>query len=375
MASFIKERLRQARELRGLTKTSLSMLSQVSVMSLSHYESGTREPRQDSLTRLANALSLPESFFCKPMPDRLETPVYFRALRRQKKIFQEQWEQHSALLDELLDEILNYVDIPKLNIPQLSLGEHWATVEKNKIEQAAYKTRELLGLKFGPIPNMIKLLENNGCLVVRLDMDSSEDGFSRWLHGGTIPVVFLSKNTTAYRDRMSMAHELGHLVLHRHITPADTNLKIIEEQAWLFASAFLMPEKGYARDFSYASLDTFRILKQKWKISIAAQVRRCLQLNIISEQAHKNIQINLSRKGWRTCEPYDETTPLEAPNLLEASADIIFKQLCISLEQISNLGALDVIRLLGLEQTYFDRIGDERILPKNKILKFTKYEK
>lgn len=67
-----------------------------------------------------------------------------------------------------------------------------------------------------PIGNLIHLLESKGVRVYSLaEQGKSLDAFSLWHQN--IPFVFLKTNKTAEHSRMDAAHELGHLVLHRHI--------------------------------------------------------------------------------------------------------------------------------------------------------------
>lgn len=376
MATFLKDRLIQAREIRGLNKNSLAMLASISPMSLSNYEAGKQVPRPEGISRLSKALAVPESFFYKPFTP-LKTPVFFRAGYRQKKIFQDQWKQYSVWLNELIEVFAQYLDFPPLKIPQIDLGPNWETVTDRQIEKIAYDTREYLGLHFGPIPNMVKLLENSGCIVLRLSMDSSEDGFSRWILDEKLPIIFLAKDvTSACRDRTSAAHELGHLVMHRNITPTEKNLKIIEHQAWLFAAAFLLPEKGYARDFTYASLSNFVKLKEKWKVSIAAQIMRCAHLEFINENSKRNLFINLSKKGWKTSEPLDDSLPLEEPNLLTACINLLTETMNIPQHEIAEqigLPVQDIARLVGMPIDYFDPIDRNEKLasPRAKIIPFS----
>jgi len=52
---------------------------------------------------------------------------------------------------------------------------------------------------------------------------------------------------------MDAAHELGHLVLHRHLKEKNLTeigaFKEIERQAFYFAGAFLLPERAFHRKY------------------------------------------------------------------------------------------------------------------------------
>lgn len=374
MSAFLKERLQQARIARGINKSTLSMLSSITQTSISNYESGKQLPRPEAITKLANALSVPEGFFFKPLAPTVESPVFFRSFTRQKKVFQEQWAQQSAWLEELLTVYLQYLDLPELKIPRMDLGDNWDSVSSAVIEDIAYKTRVALELRYGPVPNMIRLIENSGCIVLRVDMDPTEFAFSRWLLDNKVPCIFLTSDTTACRDRMSLAHELGHLVIHRNIVISDKNRKIAEAQANLFASAFLMPEMGYAKDLRYTNIDGFKALKQKWGVSISAQIMRCAQLNIIPEKIKQYLFIHLSKKGWRTNEPFDDIMPLEVPNLLKAATKMLVENIGITKDELSaqlDFSFADIARLTGTPIEFFiEQTHEEPAKPRAKVLHF-----
>lgn len=357
LSGFVKERLTQARMIRGLSQVGLQALTSVSRVSISKYETGKSSPKPEIICALAAALAFPESFFFKPIPKPIPTPIFFRSLASQTKSSREQWGQHSELTDELLRQILSHLDFPKLAIPQISLGAKWYMASARRIEDAAYEARRIMGLGDGPIPHLIRLVENKGAVVARVDTGENEDGFSRWLVDSTLPTIFISKETTAFRDRMSIAHELGHLVLHRKITPTIKNLKIIEDQAKIFAAAFLMPAEGYAADIIYPDLQTLLALKKKWKVSIAAQILRCRQLGFLSEKEKKRLFIILSRKGWRRQEPFDDEIPVEGASLLKTGAKMLAEELGVVAEDLPSIlgySPSDTAALLGLPIDYFE---------------------
>lgn len=376
-SDFVPMRLTQARVIRGLSKSNLAALAHVSAMSISYYESGKFSPKQGVLDRIADALKIPSDYFFQPITASRHT-LFFRALKRQKKQLQEQWAVHAEWLESILRYYLKFLDFPPLKLPDFSLGSNWENLSAEQIESAAHKTRECLGLGVGPIPNMVRLIENFGVPVVRVDMDDSEDAFSCWLFDNTQPLVVLSNDVSACRDRMSLAHELGHIVLHRGIVPTEANLKTLESQAKLYAAAFLLPEKGFAQDLKRVGIDAFLKLKTKWGVSVAAQIMRCYQLNIIDEQTKTYLMIHRSRRGWTKEEPFDDTIPLETPNLLKGSTELLLGQVGITEEDICascSLTPEDVARSLGLPINFFKFEQQEAVMkdaqPNPKIIPFS----
>jgi Zn-dependent peptidase ImmA (M78 family) len=161
---------------------------------------------------------------------------------------------------------------------------------------------------------------------------------------------------SAARSRHDASHELGHLILHRHIKAAairnPAQFKLIEEQAHRFATAFNLPAKGFTDQLWAPTLDAFLALKPHWKVSIGAMIMRCAQLEILNDVQQKRAWINMNRKGWRTCEPLDDRMPAEQPRLLRRSFELLVKEgiktpdqvvsdLCLNPRDIESLACLD----------------------------------
>ncbi|MGY2437701.1 helix-turn-helix domain-containing protein, partial [Escherichia coli] len=60
---FNSQRFALARRRRGMKKRELATLIGVTERSVSGYESGTQEPEQGTLSKIASALRFPEAFF------------------------------------------------------------------------------------------------------------------------------------------------------------------------------------------------------------------------------------------------------------------------------------------------------------------------
>jgi Zn-dependent peptidase ImmA (M78 family) len=128
------------------------------------------------------------------------------------------------------------------------------------------------------------------------------------------PVVFLStEKGSASRRRFNAAHELGHLLMHVDVSPGDPEL---ERQADAFASAFLLPRATFGaecpRRLSWPHL---RDLKRRWKVSLAAMVRRAYDLGVFSEATYRRGYMQLNKRGWREVEPEEPT--MEHPRMLQ----------------------------------------------------------
>ncbi len=147
---------------------------------------------------------------------------------------------------------------------------------------------------------MVHLLESKGVRVYSLAENSVEvDAFSLW-HSNT-PFVFLNTLKSAEHGRFDAAHELGHLVLHRHCGPHQPNA---EKQANAFASAFLMPRASVlANAPRMATLKHLVQLKKFWVVSVAALAYRLHTLGMLSDWHYRTLCIEMGQLGYRKREP------------------------------------------------------------------------
>ena len=148
-------------------------------------------------------------------------------------------------------------------------------------DAAAMALRQQWGLGERPVRNMVHLLEAKGVRVFTLFEDTTEvDAFSLWR--ATTPFVFLNTMKSAERSRFDAAHELGHLVLHRHAGAPQG--REAEHEANRFASAFLMPRGSvFAVAPVFPSLDRLAALKRQWIVSVGAIAYRLHALGLLTD--------------------------------------------------------------------------------------------
>ena len=144
--------------------------------------------------------------------------------------------------------------------------------------------------------------------------------------------------------------------MHRSLTRLGPYKKLVEQQAFRFAAAFLLPAETFTLDFSVPSLQTFWALKEKWLVSIGAMIKRCEDLGVLSEHRAQQLWINYTRKGYRKREPFDDTLPVEEPTFLVKCVQLLVKEGVQSREDIvKNLGLSpkDIEELTGLPDGFF----------------------
>lgn len=101
---------------------------------------------------------------------------------------------------------------------------------------------------------------------------------------------------------MDPAHELGHLVLHRHVVPVPQG-KDVEKEADRFALFFLMPRcTVLAVKTRNITVDDVIRIKSQWKTSVMAVIMQMRSVNSITEWHHSSLIIEASRRGLRKTE-------------------------------------------------------------------------
>jgi Zn-dependent peptidase ImmA (M78 family) len=148
---------------------------------------------------------------------------------------------------------------------------------------------------------VIHLLEAKGVRVFSLAVNAREvDAFSFWR--GDVPFFFLNTNKTSEHSRYDAAHELGHLVLHRHGSPRGIEA---EKQANMFASAFLMPRGSvFPRAPKFPTYDNLVRLKRFWGASAAALAYRLHELGLMSDWQFRGVYVEIMKRG-KNIEPHE----------------------------------------------------------------------
>lgn len=324
---LIPARLRDARKFLRLSQEDLAEKIGVSRQAVSQFERGERSPDAATFASMVEALEQPPGFFTTEEPPvfgRYSTRFYRKfgsdtARRRDACDTSAEWLVQVA---KVFDGLINY---PAVNIPQYDVADFG----EDGIDDIAERVRSDWGLGLGPISNVLALLESNGIIACRYEMTGEKvEAFSFW--NGPRPFIFMaSEKSAGVRSRYDLAHELGHLVMHRHIDSADIEdrvfLKEIERQADRFAGAFLLPKHSFPNEVFTPRLDAFVDLKRRWKVSIQAMIYRCSDLGIFDEAQILNMRKQISFRRWRTCEPLDDPAiiPLEIPRLLAKAFELM----------------------------------------------------
>lgn len=342
------EKLKEARIARGYTQSALSRLLGVTRQAISRYEDGQMKPRADILEKYIQMLDFPMQYFYLREEKGNSSEILFRSLATATNTSRGQVAVRTEWMRRIVRYFEQYVDFPEVEIQETDKNRQYTFEE---IEKLAEHLRNNWGLGKGPIPNLTILMQNRGCFIARAGVHvTKSDACSNWSDGR--PYVFLTADKdVAVRSRFDLAHELGHLVLHRiekGMLEDKKLLKTIEKEANHFAGAFLLPRETFGSQIVSTSLEYFIQLKKMWKVSIAAMIYRCEDLGILSKYQTSYLWRQLAARGLKRHEPLDDILQPEEPTLLKDAAELLVTEKVVTPEKMVYDIALPLKEICGL---------------------------
>lgn len=303
-------------------------------------------PSEDSVGRIAKALSFPQSFFFQEdgaagMPlsvhpfHRKKQSVGARALKR----------VHAELNFRLihLRKLLTSIETKQvLPLPWIDVDDGGGPREIAKKIRAAWMVSP------GPLENLTALAERAGIIVVWCSFDAPIDGVTM-MAPDLPPCIFLNQAAPADRQRASLAHEIGHVIMHR--VPTDT----MEDEAYTFAAELLVPERELRKDLigDRFNLEKLARLKAKWRVSMQFLLYQAEELRWVSHYQAEYLWKQFAQRGWRTREPAETDFEAERPNLFLHILHLHSEDLGYGLAEFSDLlcmEANDLRALYGLQE-------------------------
>ena len=298
---MIGARLKQARLLAGLTLGELADTLReydfkITKQALSKYENEKSHPSAQFLLLASRALDVPSTYFTH-QPTKSIDWLAFRCRKRLGKTERSRIKAYASDIAELQIELreLLYPNT-KSKLPSI------AVANLEDAERAAGQLREEWDVGDRPLDNLVQTAEDRDVIVIGWHDESNLfDGLSG--RCGDRPVTVINSNFPLDRRRLTLAHEIGHLVMDASPESGEDE----EALAFRFAAALLAPAEHAYRELgsSRNRLDwgELKTLKRKYGLSMSAWIRRAYDLDIITRSVYKSLNVELRNRGWHLAEP------------------------------------------------------------------------
>jgi Zn-dependent peptidase ImmA (M78 family)/DNA-binding XRE family transcriptional regulator len=295
------ERIIQLREMHKLTQFALAeKIPQLTQSRLSRIEKGKAELDSETAALIAANTGVTSDFLFRESTTGLVAhSPQFRARSSLTEKVRSSAIQWADLIDEEYQRILANTGRFPVRVSAL----HGVPAH-----EAAQEVRRWLD--FGPespLPYLALAVERLGVVVIGLPVSEQYlDGFCAWR--GDIPVIALLAGVPGDRLRFTLAHELGHLILHQ----TGQAGKEVETEADRFAAELLTPLRSIRNDFpSRLTLNSLIMLKTRWGVSLRSLIRRARELDLIDQDRAISLYKQISSRGWNHQEPGH--VPIEKP--------------------------------------------------------------
>lgn len=312
---FDAARLTQARILSGLAKTELAEQIGVSAAAVGQYESGVNVPRDDVLARIAKTLAMPVEYFSvgRPMA-RVDTiSAQFRSLRSTRVRDRNLALATAGQIWELTFALERHVRLPEPSLPSVEPGTPPAL--------AAATLREHWGMTAGPIRHLTANMEAKGVVIAIRPIGAIDavDAFSTVILDRPIVITTPRRSENVFRHRFSLAHEMGHLLLHRD---SDGQGQVLEREADQFAAEFLTPASEMDKVLPMRlDLHVLDKIGRTWGVSVPSLVRRMVERRRVTESSARRAYQRLNAAKDDLADP-TSAYPGEQPTLLTQAAAI-----------------------------------------------------
>ncbi|SRR5713226_1987632 len=340
--------LRLARQRLGFNQKTAADRLGIPQPVISRIENGLAVADSAMLLKAAQIYQVPPEFF------ELRDPVYgppvsVHAMTRGKSdVTAHQLDQITAELNIRLMHLARFLESVDFNatanVPTLDVEQY------GNPEKIAATVRAHWGIPSGPVKNLMHWAERAGIVVGLSKFGGASVSGVTFKVPGRPPLVLLNSTHPSDRMRFTLAHEIGHLVMHRF--PTDN----MEPEANEFASAFLMPAAEIRQSFRgrKMSLELLASLKPEWKVAMQALLMRASSLNCVTANQGRYLWQQISAKGWRLREPAELDFAMEEPSVLPSILQAHLTDLGYSMDELTKLTRIyesEFAEMYGLKGT------------------------
>ena len=342
-----------ARQHRGMSQSELSRKAKVDQGLISRIENDLLpdDPAPDCVERLGTALRYPADFFY--LEDGLAgLPLSIHPMNRKKASvganLLKQVHAELNLRTIHLRRLLRSAELePELPLPQIDPYEGGGPSEIAKSIRRAWSIPD------GPIRNLTDLCERAGIVIIHCELSAGIDGVTLKIRD-LPPCIFLNASSPADRMRASLAHELGHVIMHT--IPTDQ----IEDEANEFASEFMIPKSTIRRQLAGGRKITLQWLAQQkayWRMSMAFILYKASHAGFLTRHQSEYLWKQMSVRGWRTREPNETEFKKEQPTVFPSLVELHTKHLGYDIETLAKLLKFHPVDTNNLYHPWINRSG------------------
>ena len=334
---MIGERIKQARKAAGLSLRALADRAGVTAMAISKYEAGKSTPSSRVLLDLSKALGVRTEYFFRPVKIELQEIKHRKHSHLPKKALDQIEGDVKEQLERFieLEQLLPNGPVQAFKLPE-NLPAPITTLDE--VEAVARELRTSWGLGVDPIPVLTDMLEERGIKVFQSQaINDRFDGMAATVDG--IPVIVVGRGWPGDRQRFTLVHELGHLVLQGRLA-SD-----VEEEAAAnrFAGAFLAPADEVRKELGekrvWLEPRELEVLKKTYGLSMQGWMHRAKDLGILPDVHYVEMRKFFNSRGWNKTEPGEQYAP-ERPQLFD---QLVYRALAQDL--ISEGKAAELLRM------------------------------
>lgn len=345
--STVGDMLRLARQRLGLTQKLAAQKLGIMQPLLSRFENGISDPDDVLLNKAGRVYDVPRLFFNVREPV-YGPPVSVHPMPRAKAdVTARDLDMVTAELNIRVMQMRRFLEAvdfePTKDVPLLDI-EQYGTAEK-----IAAVVRAHWSIPSGPIKNLTAIVERAGVVVGTSSFGGASISGMTFRVPGQPALILLNNEHPADRLRFTLAHELGHLVMHRFPTPE------MEEQANEFASALLLPREDMRQAFGgrIVNLALLASLKPEWRVAMQALLMRANALGYVTPNQSRYLWQQISSRGWRLREPPELDFEREKPSVLPSILDAHLNQLGYTIGDLSNFIPIhehEFARMYGIDK-------------------------
>lgn len=363
---FNGDKLKQLRLLYGMTRKELATRLDITEQAVWQFEKNETFPKTSVKLKMTNLFGVRSDYFSQVTSNSNfdMTSVAFRNEAENTRKATDIQEAYLNALDSLVVYLESMVTIPNQKIIELVGTLSQKEQDNANLEKIALFAKEFLEIS-DDNSDLLYQLEKSGIYIFERNMANNEDAYSIWSNTNR-PFIILGIGKTAVRRNFDLAHELGHLLLHRNIDFSSLSKDEFlekESEANNFASYFLLPKEEFCRDMTnlvgkrVSNPDNYIDLKRKYSVSIQALEYRAFKLGLISPSQHGYFYRLINKNHYKTFEVLDDKIIVKRPSKVRSMLNTILSNL-LTVDSLFSALKVDerfLSHLLSIQSQFFDK--------------------